>query len=174
MREQCQKLLSKIQSLRKNSETTAAELIQEYNNCMDIYEELAGYFEESINAFILNKWDILFHSVLTSFDFEPTRLDTKERRNLTLGMYFMKIFEVEIKQAERLHVPYELEINDYDDLDWFTQNRLDDISYIMEGILSSKGKDNVKDLIDDYTYFGIKKEASIYFGFDDNIKELKK
>lgn len=174
MREKYHELLSKIQDARKSDETTVSQMVKEYQDSIDAYEELTNYFEESICAFIYNKWEILFNCLLYSYDFEPSKLEKRERRNLTLGMFFMVLFELEAKESERQNIPYEIEINDLDDLDDFVQNRLQDAYYIMEGILYYKGQVSPEEFIDSYTYMGIQKKASCYFGFYDNIKRRKK
>lgn len=86
----------------------------------------------------------------------------------------MELFEQEMGESEVHNIPYQIEINDFDDLELFVKNRFADAYYIMEGILYSKKKSNIKEFFDEYTYKGIKKEASIYFGFNDNTKQRKK
>lgn len=174
MREKYKELLDTIQISRKESDTTVSQMVEEYQNSVNIYEELSDYFEEDIRNFIANKKEILFDCLISSYDFEPSKLKPKKRRNLTLGIFFMALFEQEIEESEALNVPYQMEINDFNDLELFVPNRLADAHYIMEGIMYFKREKNIEDFFDEYTYLGIKKEASVYFGIDNNRKGLKK
>lgn len=180
MKNQYKQLLSTIHNLRKESDATANELVEEYQDSTNIYEELKEYFEDNIGSYITNKREILFSCLLSSYNFEPSRLKMKERRNLTLGIFFVALFEIEIeiinrsRKEEGNQTAYQIEINDWDDLEFFSQNRLEDAYYIMEGILDEKGRKEIKEFFDEYTYEGIQKEASIYFGIADNKKKRKK
>ncbi len=86
----------------------------------------------------------------------------------------MALFEQVIEESEALNTPCQMEINDFNDLELFVQNRLADTHYIMEEIMYHKREKYIKDYFDEYTYSRIKKEASVYFGFDNNRKGLKK
>ena len=140
MKNQYKQLLSTIHNLRKESDATANELVEEYQDSTNIYEELKEYFEDNIGSYITNKREILFSCLLSSYNFEPSRLKMKERRNLTLGIFFVALFEIEIeiinrsRKEEGNQTAYQIEINDWDDLEFFSQNRLEDAYYIMEGM----------------------------------------
>lgn len=86
----------------------------------------------------------------------------------------MILFEKELEELKLCNKPYQVEINDLDDLDYFIQNRFEDAYYIMEGILYHKRESNIINFFDEYTYEGIRKEAFNYFKFDNNTKQKRK
>lgn len=175
MREKCEELLSIIQSLRKEDNTTASQLVEEYQDVINAHSELSKCFSESIESNVSSKQEVLWDCLLYSYQCEPNRLTKKERRNFTLGLFWMLLFEFEVAIIrDKRKIIYEIEVNNLNELEDFVHNRLDDLTYVLDGKSVCNSTINDKDFINKDTYKGIKKEALFYFGFNENTKNLQK